>query len=973
MNQFHQPASSRIRNARNIQRGDASRKTGSRRAAGRCVGAICALLLVVGSFAHDAHAQPCNLQGTWHLEFIPGSASLTLLDDGSGVLGGVGVLSGLDAEVTSGSYADPDIDLTLTAPGVVVSFSGTMSGCDTASGMVLLGGTPFASGTLARLRSTYCGDGTRQAAAGEQCDDGNFVDGDACTADCTLPHCGDGAVDPFEQCDQGVANAPDGACRNDCSWASCGDGVPFAGPIPPGAPVAVEQCDQGPANSSSANATCRPDCTSRLCGDGVRDDAYGERCDDGNASPGDGCDASCRLESLAHGVEFAITDLSQAIGLPGWINSVTLNDLGQVAGYFGNDGNRAFFWDGATTTVVHPTNPDGESYAFGLNEVGQFVGGRSVPGGVEHAFLASAGSVADIHTIGLSSHAYDINRSGHVVGIVQYGGGVARGFRWDGSAMNDLGTFPGGTFTEGFAINDRGDVALTGNVPPLLESRALLLRDGAWTDLGTLGGPSSNTWALSNAGHVAGDSTRADGTIPRGFLYDGGALIDLGVLGGDRSSARAVNSARQVVGFSTVSPSSTDLHAFVHDCRGINDLNDLVAPNSGYLLDISDWRINDSGQIAGVALHVASGEDRAVLLTPLPFCGNCRVTPSSGEQCDDGNTVNGDGCSATCLLEGAPPVVGTGTVATGAVATPSQPAQAQVTSPSGGTVSIEKTTSGPAATGLEVLGVRFLVEAPAETADAPLVLDFRLDPSLLPPGLAVDDIQILRNGTPVVNCAGPGPHSAALPDPCVSSRASVSGGNVLIRALSSHASEWAFGAEICPTTPDPACSVPIAPRKSTLVMKRGNTSDKDSLVWTWTSGPATTSADFGNPRGAGRITACIYDATGGGAHLREVLVIPPGGTCGKKPCWKATKKGFDYTDRAGSADGVSKLTLLSGGAGKSKVVLRAKGTALPLPELPLAAPVTIQLRTAADQCFGATFATPSPVRDPAQQFKGKSE
>jgi cysteine-rich repeat protein len=32
-----------------------------------------------------------------------------------------------------------------------------------------------------------CGDGTRNATAGEECDDGNNVDGDGCEADCSLP------------------------------------------------------------------------------------------------------------------------------------------------------------------------------------------------------------------------------------------------------------------------------------------------------------------------------------------------------------------------------------------------------------------------------------------------------------------------------------------------------------------------------------------------------------------------------------------------------------------------------------------------------------------------------------------------------------------------------------------------------------------------------------------------------------------
>jgi cysteine-rich repeat protein len=52
---------------------------------------------------------------------------------------------------------------------------------------------------------------------------------------------------------------------------------------------------------------------------------------------------------------------------------------------------------------------------------------------------------------------------------------------------------------------------------------------------------------------------------------------------------------------------------------------------------------------------------------PPPSCGNGVV--ETGEQCDDGNTTSGDGCSATCQLEGCDtchaPVCGNGIVETG--------------------------------------------------------------------------------------------------------------------------------------------------------------------------------------------------------------------------------------------------------------------------------------------------------------------
>jgi cysteine-rich repeat protein len=36
---------------------------------------------------------------------------------------------------------------------------------------------------------------------------------------------------------------------------------------------------------------------------------------------------------------------------------------------------------------------------------------------------------------------------------------------------------------------------------------------------------------------------------------------------------------------------------------------------------------------------------------PAPYCGDGIVTYSNGEQCDDGNTLDGDGCSAHCFNE----------------------------------------------------------------------------------------------------------------------------------------------------------------------------------------------------------------------------------------------------------------------------------------------------------------------------------
>ena len=63
-----------------------------------------------------------------------------------------------------------------------------------------------------------CGNGIVES--GEQCDDGNTVDGDGCSSTCTIeappvgPVCGDGEIGPGEECDDGALN---GTAGDDCS------------------------------------------------------------------------------------------------------------------------------------------------------------------------------------------------------------------------------------------------------------------------------------------------------------------------------------------------------------------------------------------------------------------------------------------------------------------------------------------------------------------------------------------------------------------------------------------------------------------------------------------------------------------------------------------------------------------------------------------------------------------------------------
>src|SRR3989338_3960478 len=190
-------------------------------------------------------------------------------------------------------------------------------------------------GCTTQCRTNVCGDGIVWIRT-EYCDDGNLVNDDGCSSTCQIEligRCGDGTVNPNEQCDDGNQNDND-ACTNICRTAFCGDGVVRAG---------TEQCDDSnPANYDD----CTNECRIAVCGDGITragteqcDDrntiteicAYGQRsctvcnnqcqsvagaatycgdgiiqtgeqCDDGNAVLGDGCSATCSVESSGAGL-----------------------------------------------------------------------------------------------------------------------------------------------------------------------------------------------------------------------------------------------------------------------------------------------------------------------------------------------------------------------------------------------------------------------------------------------------------------------------------------------------------------------------------------------------------------------------------------------------------------------------------------------------------------------------------------------
>lgn len=209
--------------------------------------------------------------------------------------------AGLAAPVTTAATTTAT-----TTTATAVSSSRTGGGMSTAAkvgiGALLVGGAGAgiavaAAGGGGGGGGRRCGNNDREGE--EQCD-GSDLAGQSCaslglgsgtltcfpadsaqecqfdTANCVPPpQCGNGTVEQGEECDDGNANNDD-ACLNNCIAATCGDAVVRTG---------VEQCDDGNAENTDA---CLTTCVTASCGDGfVQTENAVEVCDP-QASP-DGC------------------------------------------------------------------------------------------------------------------------------------------------------------------------------------------------------------------------------------------------------------------------------------------------------------------------------------------------------------------------------------------------------------------------------------------------------------------------------------------------------------------------------------------------------------------------------------------------------------------------------------------------------------------------------------------------------------
>lgn len=314
----------------------------------------------------------------------------------------------------------------------------------------------------------------------------------------------------------------------------------------------------------------------------------------------------------AQGLQYTVVNVGTLSSKNSYANG--LNDLGQVVGYYYTDtwAKRAFLFSGGVMTDIG-TLGGTESYASAINDNSEVVGQARTAEGQWHAFIWDAtNGMRDLGTLGgTSSEAYAINNAGQVTGFSATVTGN-QAFLYSGGSMSAV---PG---TDAYAQSGAFDINESGHMAGILltsgGASVAFKYAGGLVNLGSPMLSASEAWLINNVGIVAGHSW--GGTQYRSFIYANGIAVDLGLLSGfERAYAWGLSDSGQVVGSVTNAVSGLS-HAFIYTGGEMIDLNSLLVAGHGWEYLSAANAINSHGQIAGYGK--ISGQFRGFLVTPNP-------------------------------------------------------------------------------------------------------------------------------------------------------------------------------------------------------------------------------------------------------------------------------------------------------------------------------------------------------------------
>jgi probable HAF family extracellular repeat protein len=166
--------------------------------------------------------------------------------------------------------------------------------------------------------------------------------------------------------------------------------------------------------------------------------------------------------------------------------------------------------------------------------------------------------------------------------------------------LTDLGTL-GGSSSEAYRVNDSGEVTGTSYLANGAE-RAYVYRNGTMTAIGRADDLYSIGYGINNAGQVVGETVSASEAQHVFVQGRDGILTDAGAMGGLGATAMAINNKGWITGALSV---NYGRHAYLYRDGITTDIGPLM--NNGYSVSHG---LNDSGQVVGAVDGWTSGYTR---------------------------------------------------------------------------------------------------------------------------------------------------------------------------------------------------------------------------------------------------------------------------------------------------------------------------------------------------------------------------
>lgn len=350
---------------------------------------------------------------------------------------------------------------------------------------------------------------------------------------------------------------------------------------------------------------------------------------DASGSPGAAPPTSpARAPRPTHLLRYALIDVGTLSGQD--MQATGINGKDVLVGLAGAaSSSHAFVYQRASGAL----NDLGPGAAYGINDAGEIVGMQNQGNGSVALLWKTGGGSMQLPSIATSDPtndaAYAIDRAGHIVGTsahvsAEWASPTAppTALTYETTATAALAISGKGTYIAGFIT---AGTACSGNSADLLPL-AYLYSNGQFTQIGTI--PSnmaeasqSTATGADEKGEVVGSSSVVlgvtDGTCSEtshAFLYRDGAWTDLKTLGDFalQSQANGINDSSEIVGWSQVNDGTT--HAFLLRANeNMLDLNSLVEL-SAFVTLREAVAINCNGDIAANGTDSRDARRHAYLL-----------------------------------------------------------------------------------------------------------------------------------------------------------------------------------------------------------------------------------------------------------------------------------------------------------------------------------------------------------------------